>query len=64
MKMKTLMSPEPFLHFLVFMGAIVIQNQMQLLIRHILVQSSEKLEKLLVTMSGMALPDNFPSSYV
>ena len=34
--MKTLMSPEPFLHFLVFMGAIVIQNQMQLLIRHIL----------------------------
>ena len=64
MKMKTLMSPEPFLHLLVFMGAIVIQNQMQLLIRHILVQSSEKLEKLLVTMSGMALPDNFPSSYV
>ncbi len=32
MKVKPLMLPEPFLHLLVFMGAVVIQHQMQLLI--------------------------------
>ena len=46
MKVKPLMSTKPFLHLLVFMGTVVIQNQMQLLIWHILVQSSEKLDSL------------------
>ena len=56
---------QPLLHFRVFVGSVVIQNQMDFQARlHGLIDPVEKLQKLLMPVPGLAFPDQSPFQHV
>ncbi len=60
MKLDTRMFCHPVFNILMFMRGMIIQNQMKLkFLRCLPLNSSQELQKLLMTVSLISLPDNF-----